>query len=38
MRMQNDPCQEIIQICLHVAPCVMFVTSKSAETLAICDF
>lgn len=36
--MQNDLCQEKIQNHVSAANCVMFVTSKSAEILVICDF
>jgi len=38
VRMQNDPCQEKMKNRLNVACYVIFVTTKSAETLVICDF
>lgn len=38
VRMQNDPCQEKIQNRLNATCCVIFVTTKSAETPVVCDF
>jgi hypothetical protein len=36
--MKNDPCQEKMQNRFNDASCVIFVTTKNAKTLVMCDF
>jgi hypothetical protein len=36
--MRNDPYQEKSKIDLNSIRCVIFVTTKNAETLIVCDF
>lgn len=38
VRIQNDPCQEKTQNRFYSAVCVIFVTTKIAETLVLSDF